>query len=52
MDKNELRQLIESEQITLSDVIDIVIEINSLIGVGLISLGDDVREYIYNKISE
>jgi hypothetical protein len=44
--KKTLRQSIIAEEFTLTDVIDIVIEENALIGVGLISLGDDIYKYI------
>jgi hypothetical protein len=46
MDTATLRQLVVDEEVTLTDVIDVVIEVNALIGVGLISLGDDVYQYI------
>jgi hypothetical protein len=44
--KKTLRQSIIAKEFTLTDVIDIVIEENALIGVGLISLGDDIYKYI------
>ena len=46
MDKTELKALVASEQITLSDVIDVVIELNGLVGVGLISLAESIESYI------
>jgi len=50
MDKAELTKLLASEEITLTDVIDAVIEINGIIGVGLISLGEDLEKYVVSKI--
>ena len=46
MNKQEVMDLLVTEGITLTDVIDAVIEQNRIIGVGLISLGDQVRNYI------
>ena len=51
MDTATLRQLVVDEEVTLTDVIDVVIEVNALIGVGLISLGDDVYQYITHNNS-
>ena len=50
MDKAELTKLVESEEVTLTDVIDIVIELNGIIGVGLISLGEGLDKYVKDKI--
>jgi hypothetical protein len=50
MDKAELTKLLASEEITLTDVIDAAIEINGIIGVGLISLGEDLEKYVASKI--
>lgn len=50
MDKKELTALVADQKITLSDVIDVVIELNGIVGVGLISLGEDVEKYIVNKL--
>ena len=50
MDKAELTKLVENEEVTLTDVIDIVIELNGIIGVGLISLGEGLDKYVKDKI--
>ena len=42
------RQL-KDEDFTLTDAIDAVVDLNGLIGVGLISLGDQLKEYCYSK---
>lgn len=52
LDKQELTALVASGQITLTDVIDIVIELNAIIGVGLISLGADIQKYIVDQAKE
>jgi len=46
--KEALRKSITDGEFTLADVIDVVIEENGYIGVGLISLGEDVYRYIVN----
>ena len=50
MDPEELKRLLTKEEITLIEVLDTVIEINGIIGVGLISLGDELSEYCRKKI--
>jgi len=44
----QLREEIKHGHFTLTEVIDAVVEINGIIGVGLISLGDDLKHYCYN----
>ncbi len=51
MDKDKIKQLVTEEGLTITDLIDVVIELNGFIGVGLISLGDDLKKYIYDKIN-
>ena len=46
---NQLREEIKHGHFTLVEVIDAVVEINGIIGVGLISLGDDLKNYCYEK---
>ena len=45
----EIQELLKDGAFTLTDVIDAVIEINAIIGVGLISLGEDIERYIINQ---
>ena len=52
MNKEEIKRLILEEGLNITDLIDIVIEINGFIGVGLITLGDGLKEYCYNKIDK
>lgn len=40
---------LRDEDFTLTDAIDAVVDLNGLIGVGLISLGDQLKEYCYSK---
>jgi len=48
--KEEMIQEMIDNGITLADFIDYIVKINGVIGVGLISFGDGVAEYIKNKI--
>lgn len=48
--KKEIKDLILTRGLTISDVIDCVIEINGIIGVGIITLSEDVAKYIMTKI--
>ena len=50
IDKKEIKRLIEIDGLEITDVIDVVIELNGIIGVGLISLGEDLKQYCYDKI--
>jgi hypothetical protein len=44
--KSEIQQLLIDETLSLTDLIDAVIEVNGIIGVGLITLADDMSDYI------
>ncbi len=46
LNKAQLHFLLENEIINLAEVIDAVIDLNHYVGVGLISLSDDVSRYI------
>lgn len=46
---DEIKSLIINNGLTITNVIDNVIELNGIIGVGLISLGDGLKDYIWNK---
>lgn len=45
-----LKSMVYDNEITLTDMIDFIIKENGIIGVGLITLGDNVSEYIKSKI--
>ena len=49
-DKEQLKQFILKGKLTITDVIDMVIDINGIIGVGLITLGEQLHDYCTNKI--
>jgi hypothetical protein len=46
----EIEQLVLERELTLTDVIDVVIKLNGIIGVGLIILGEGLQEYVFDKI--
>lgn len=50
--RDEIKQLILERGLTLSDVIDSVIELNGYIGVGLITLGQQLDKYCKDKINK
>ena len=48
MHPTEIRKEVMDGNLTITDVIDTVIEVNGLIGVGLITLGDQLKEYCWH----
>ena len=48
MDKNKIKKLVE-DGLTITDLIDVVVEMNGFIGVGLIRLGDGLQKYCHDK---
>jgi len=50
MTDEEIKKLVLEKGLTITDLIDVVVEINGIIGVGLISLGDDLNNYCRNII--
>ena len=48
MTNEEIRKEVMDGNLTITDVIDVVVEVNGLIGVGLITLGDDLKEYCWH----
>jgi YesN/AraC family two-component response regulator len=48
--KDEIKHLIENHGLNIMDVIDVVIKINGIIGVGLITLGKTLNDYCHDKI--
>ena len=46
----QIKQMLIDGKLTLTDVIDATIDVNNLIGVGLISLSDGIDKYIMTKI--
>lgn len=45
-----IRKFMVDNKIDLTEVVDAVIESNGIVGVGLISLVDDVHAHVYDKI--
>jgi len=45
----EIKTLIMEKGLTLDKLIDVVVDINGIVGVGLISLGDGLKKYTYSK---
>jgi hypothetical protein len=50
--KEEINALILERGLTLTAMIDQVVELNGFVGVGLIQLGNDLKEYTYGKIKQ
>lgn len=48
--KEEIKNLLLNKGLEITDVIDMIVETNGLIGVGLISLGNDLKDYCHKKI--
>lgn len=46
--QEEILRLMLQNGLTLEKVIDVVVDSNAIIGVGLISLGDSIKDYIYH----
>lgn len=47
--KDEIKDLILKQGLSLNDVIDVVCELNGFVGVGYISFGDQIGGYIRDK---
>ena len=50
MSSKKYKKLLLEEGLDVYDLIDEVIEINGFIGVGIIRLGDSLKDYCYNKL--
>ena len=48
----QLKQELIHNHFTVEEVIDSIIELNGMVGVGLISLGDALKEYCYAKVKK
>ncbi len=48
--KSEIESMMINQGLTITNMIDVVVDLNALIGVGLIRLGDDLKQYCYDKI--
>ena len=45
MNRQEIIDALKAGTFTLTDVIDAVVEVNGIIGVGLVTLGEQLNEY-------
>jgi hypothetical protein len=48
--KTRIERMVNDEEITLTEVIDAIISINGIIGVGIISLKDQISNYMDRKL--
>lgn len=51
MTKEEIKKLVLEQGLTITDLIDVVVDLNGFVGVGLITIGDQLKEYCYSKIT-
>ena len=51
MNQEEIKKLVLEKGLTITDLIDVVVDMNGFVGVGLISLGDGLRDYCHNKVT-
>lgn len=47
--QSEITKLLLERGLTIESVIDAVAQLNGLLGVGFISLGNHLKDYCYNK---
>lgn len=47
--EEKIKEFMTANKITLTEVIDVVVEDNGFIGVGIISLGREIDEYLKSK---
>ena len=56
MTKEEIKELLSNkvlnEGLTITDLIDVVVELNGIVGVGLITLGNQLKDYCESKINK
>jgi hypothetical protein len=52
MSTEELQKLLKDKEFTIEDVIDAVIQLNGVVGVGRISLGDTLQNYCYHRAKD
>ena len=50
MNRQEIIEALKAGTLTLTDVIDAVVEVNGIIGVGLVTLGGQLNDYCLSKI--
>jgi hypothetical protein len=50
MNRQKIIESLKTGTFTLTDVIDAVVEVNGIIGVGLVTLGEQLNDYCLSKI--
>ena len=52
MSTEELYKLLRDQEFTIEDVINAIIQLNGIVGVGKISLGDTLKNFCYHKADD
>ena len=52
MTNEELYKLLKDREFTIEDVIQAIIQLNGIVGVGKISLGDTLRDFCYHRAED
>jgi len=52
MSTEELQKLLKDKEFTIEDVIQAIIQLNGIVGVGKISLGDTLRDFCYHRAED
>lgn len=52
LSKDQIKQLVLENGLTITDLIEVVVDLNGFIGVGLITLGDQLQEFTHNLINK
>ena len=52
MSTEELHRLLKDKEFTVEDVVDAIIFLNGIVGVGRISLGDSIRDYCHHRAKD
>ena len=52
MSTEELDKLLEDKECTIEEVIQAIIQLNGIEGVGKISLGDTLRDFCYHRAED
>ena len=52
MEKKKIKKLVLTQGLSITDLIDVVVDLNGIIGVGLVTLGKNLDEYCKSKIKK
>ena len=50
--REELYRLLRDQEFTIEDIIDAIIQLNGIVGVGRISLGDTLQQYCHVRAKD